>query len=503
MLQQKAGTYRGFRTAGIRFTEDLLEDLEYHRTEKFSATLPGVHAFDKAHIVMLTEEGLIPAHAGSEILRLVRSMEKQGMEAVRLDAQGGEHSLEYFVIRELGEDIGGWINLGRSSGDLGEVARRFALRDRILVAWHALNTFRAALIGLSERHVDVVFPAQTFLQYAQPTSFGHWFGMWVEVLTRHTDRLASLHARVNESPAGAGILTGSDLPLDRHRTAALLGFDRPLANTFDAVLSHDINLESQSTLAAIWNDLARLGDDLEQWLASDTKFVDVPDRFCDTSSVMPQKRNPMLPQFMKAQATKALAMLTSGFLAERGATGQPMLERNEPETLLWELFDALPGVTRDLTRLLEELTPNIARMREASIAGWANASDLTSLVVRRGGLSWRAAHQIVGITVRLTEERQISPDEVTSELLDEAAEAYLGRRLSLSEDDIRTALEPAESVAQRTVYGGAAPSAQEEIRDEQRRRLDTHEWALEEARGQLVTAAAILEEAIDGILSRA
>lgn len=500
MLQQPPESYRGYRTAGIRLREEPLPALDYHRTEHFNFTLDAVHAFDKAHVVMLIEGGFLDRSVGRTILQAVRRMEHIGVQRAREQAQGGEHSLEYYVTREHGEAVGGWINLARSSGDLGEVSRRISMRNYVVATLAALADFRGLTIELSERHQDVVYPAQTFLQHAQPTSLGHWFGMWAEVFARHTERLFQLYARLNESPAGAGILTGSDFPVDRDRTSALLGFDRPLRNTHDAIMSHDVSLETQSILAMIWNDLARLSDDLEHWLATDTRFISVPDRFCDTSSVMPQKRNPMLPQHIKRQAAKALGMLSSGYLSERGASGQAMLERFEPETQMWELFDVLPQIAGALSELLAALEPQHDRMLEAAITGWSTASDLASLIVRQSDLSWRTAHQIVGITVRLAEDRGIQVRDVTAELVDEAAVAYLDRRVDLTQVQVDDALNPTQSVSRRSVYGATAPSAQEAIRPVQGDILQADLAKIATMQQTLTAASASLESAIDQIL---
>ncbi|WP_275559114.1 lyase family protein [Streptomyces sp. 5-6(2022)] len=500
MLQQPPERYRGYRTAGIRMNEDLLEELSSHRTEKFGVTLEAVHAFDKAHIVMLIEQGLVNRSDGRQILEAIRRMERQGVWETRLHAQGGEHSCEQYLIQNLGEHIGGQINLGRSSGDLGEVSRRLTMRKKIIDALAALNGLRECLIGLSERHIDVVFPAQTFLQHAQPTSFGHWFGMWATALARDTDRLLGLIARVNQSPAGAGILTGSEFPISRHRTADLLGFDAPMSNTFDAIISHDVNLEAISVTGGVWCDFARLSDDVELWLSSDVQYVDVPDRFCDTSSVMPQKRNPSLPQQIKAQAVKATGAITSGFMAERGASGQPMMERFEAERLLWELLDDLVPLSKDLGLMLEALIPQSGRMLQAALDGWSTASDLAGLMVTSAGLSWRSAHQITGIVVRLSGERAISPAQVTSELIDEAAELYFGKPLALTPEAIADTIDPARSVQRRSVYGGPARAMQEGALAELRRGLKQDGAVLHRYQERISEAARQLEGAIDAIL---
>jgi argininosuccinate lyase len=502
LLQQPHTAYRGYRTAGIRLDEELLDELQFHRTEKFAVALDSIHAFDKAHVVMLIGQNLISGNDGRSILGQIRRMEAMGVAETRLLAQGGEHSCEQYLIQTLGEKIGGQINLGRSTGDLGEVSRRIMLRGKIIAAVEALNNLRKQLIELSARHVDVVLPAQTFLQHAQPTSLGHWIGMWATALGRNVKRLLSLYSRVNQSPAGAGILTGSDFPLDRHRTARFLGFDQTMSNTFDAIMSHDVSIEALSVVGIAWMDLARLADDLELWLSSDVRFIDVPDRFCDTSSVMAQKRNPSLPQQVKAQAAKAIGAVTMGFVAERGASGQPMLERLESERLLWELFDDLTPLGRNLGLMLDAMQPDVGRMRSAALDGWSTASDLTGLIVRKAGLSWRTAHQITGIVVRLSTKRGVSPGNLTPEIVNEAAQLYFGQSLILTRAEILDALDPACSVERRSGYGGPARIAQETAMEELCVELSHDLKVLEQHKEQLKDAARLLEDAIDDILAQ-
>ncbi len=248
MRQQKQEEYRGFRTAGIRLTEELVPSLVSHRSDLIQPRLYTIHMFDKAHVTMLTEEGLIPRSAGVAMLHALRKMEAQGVDQVRLRVQGGMHSGEQHLIRELGEAVGGWIHLGRSSGDLGEVAARLYMRDRLLEVMDRLAALRRILLDLAREHLNTVMPGFTHAQHAQPTTWGHMLLSWVSVLERDFDRLHSAFGRVNSSPAGGAILTGSDFNLNRHRAAELLGFSSVEKNTFDAVLSHDNYFEIMAAL---------------------------------------------------------------------------------------------------------------------------------------------------------------------------------------------------------------------------------------------------------------
>jgi len=458
--QQVSAEYRGFRTAGIRLTEEILPELESHRTEKLGDTLPAIHRFDKAHLVMLAEEGLIDAGAAAEMLRGLREMEREGVSEARYRVQGGMHSGEQYLIRALGEDVGGRIHLGRSSGDLGAVGRRIATRDHLLVTLEKINGFRTVLAELAPDHADVVMPGYTHTQNAQPTTFGHWMTMWLCVLGRDFDRLRACYERVNTSPAGAAILAGSEFPLNRARTARLLGFDAPVPHTMDAILSHDAEcLEAMSVLTILTADLARMADDLQLWFSSEFGFVDLPDRFCGTSSIMMQKRNPYFLEATKAVSEQAAGGLTTAFMVEKGSTGLPVAGRKLIEAALWQAFAGAQKRLDEACMVFRELTVNRERMLEVVRRYWAQGADVAGALVSEKGLPWRSAHQIVGILVRRGFERDIPPLDTTTEMLDEAAVEYFGKPVGLSPEALAAALDPRESVRRRTLYGGPAPEA--------------------------------------------
>jgi argininosuccinate lyase len=194
-------SYEGFRAAGGRLAEEPLPHLDFHRSNLLGESVFAIHAFDKAHAVMLTEEAIIPHATGAAMLRAFRRMEEDSVEQARSWADGGMHSGEHYLIKTLGEEIGGRLHLGRSSGDLIEVARRSVFRDHLHRLLNALGAARATLLGLAEVHVRTVMPGYTHGQHAQPTTFGHWAALFEEVFARDTARLLSFHVRLNRSPA--------------------------------------------------------------------------------------------------------------------------------------------------------------------------------------------------------------------------------------------------------------------------------------------------------------
>lgn len=494
-------SYQGFRGAGIRLKEEQVEHLQSHRTELLGDSLPAIHAFDKAHAVMLTEVGLLSREHGQAILRALRTMEERGVAETRIEVGGGMHSGEHYLVSELGTEIGGRVHIGRSSGDLIEVARRMTVRSHVMTLLDSLHRLRGALIELAAKHDLSVMPGYTHGQHAQPTTLGHWAAMMERSFARDCARLESLWQRLNLSPAGAAIMTGSDFALDRSRTCELLGFDAPLQNTMDAILSHDLEMEISAVYAVCGATLARIADDLFLWSTTEFAFVDIPDRFCGTSSIMPQKKNPDALEDVKSVAGRALAGVVSTVTAERGPTGFPILERRNTQDTLWAVGRDLGTKAGDLAEILSELTVFEDRMRRAAGSRWAQVTDVASAIVNATNLDWRTSHQVVGLFVRLNEEAGVTPENATLGSLDEAATQVTGRPSGLSPDSFADAMDAVAFVKRRTIYGGPSPEALAVYRGEAEAELTAgREW-LAAKREQVAAAEAALERAIDALLS--
>jgi argininosuccinate lyase len=498
MRRQHSSEYRGYRTPGIRLMEEPVA-LGEIRGANFAEMADAIHWFDKAHLVMLVEEELVSPRAGSAMLSALSELEPDRVLSERLRVGGGTHSGENYLIRRLGEDAGGQLHLGRSSGDLAEVGLRVTMRKRLLRILDALVSLRRAILPLSGEHRGTVMPGYTHGQQAQPTTYGHWLAMWAQVMARDFERFSQLYDRVNMSPAGAAILTGTDFPLNRHRTSELMGFTAPLPNTLDAIHSHDLQLEYSATLAVHAANMGRLADDILLWATSEFGFVRVPDRYCSTSSIMMQKRNPQAPQATKAIAAMATGAVTIACMSFKGSTGLPIHERGYVEGQLWSLSDEVSQSLGWWTDLLPALRVNADRMAEMAGAHWAQATDLAGALVRERNMGWRTAHQIVGILCRLAEERDLSPAEATPELLDEAAVEYLGEPVGLSQITITTALDARQFPARRTLYGGPGAEAVEAELAELHSQLEFDESSLSARRSGLAQATAVLDDAIEAI----
>jgi argininosuccinate lyase len=503
MLQQPSSEYRGFRTAGIRLREEMLPMLTRLTAGRITPMLHAIHAFDKAHAVMLVERGLLAREHGAAILRALREMEREGITQARTRVGGGTHSGEQYLIRALGEDVGGRLHLARSTGDLTSVAINVFQREKLLAVMEAVNRLRAVLLDLARAHADTVIPGYTFGQHAQPMTLAHLLLSWATTLARDFDRLHGAYRRVNESPAGGVIMVGSDFPIDRARTADLLGFDGLHENAADAILelTPDDTLDVASVLALLYHSLSRWADDLILWSTSEFHFLDIPDRFCNSSSIMMQKKNVVGPAEIKGAAAEALGTVVTGFQALKGPTGLPVQERYYALEQLWRVAD---NCVRDLgwfCELLPEAGVRRDFLREQAWRHWGTATDLAGALVRERDLPWRTAHQIVGILVRLCEERGLGPAEVTPGLLDEAATAYHGKPAGLGEPSIRSALDPRRFVEARDLRGGPAPTEARRQADLFAQRLVTDVRTVGEARGRIAAAAARLEAAVDAVIA--
>ena len=495
--------YRGFRTAGARLTEEPLGHLDFHRSNLLGESVGFIHAFDKAHAVMMTEAGMLSPAQGQAILGAFRTMEAEGMQAARQAADGGMHSGEHYLIQHLGDEVGGRLHLGRSSGDLIEVARRLTFKAHVHRLLHALSGVREALLDVAADHLDTVMPGYTHGQHAQPTTFAHWATMFEICFARDAARLLSFHQRLNRSPAGAAIMTGSDFPIDRSRTASLLGFDAPLDHTMDAILSHDLEMEYASVLAVLAQTLGRIADDLFLWSTTEFAMVELPDRYCGTSSIMPQKKNPDGLEDMKGLAAQSLGFLVTVFAAEKGPTGFPIMERRNSQAVLWDTGRGLAVRLESMGPLLRDV--QVRRDRMAALAGsnWAQATDLAAALVRAAGMDWRTAHQVVGVFVRECIAAGTAPMAARPADLDRTARGMGLQAPGLPAAVFDDAMSPAAFVGRRTMLGAPAPAAMAARVAAARTSLGQDSQVLAGFQRQAEAAAHALEQAIDAVLNGA
>lgn len=438
---------------GGRFTES---------TDAFVAAFTASVNFDQrmyrqdihgsiAHARMLARVGVLSETDCAAIV--------EGLETIRGEIERGEFewsialedvhmNIEARLTERIG-DAGKRLHTGRSRNDQVATDIRLYLRDAIDAILGEIRRLLGGLAKLALREADTIMPGFTHLQVAQPVTFGHHLLAWFEMVKRDHERLVDCRKRVNVMPLGAAALAGTSYPLDRQYTAQLLGFDAPCANSLDAVSDRDFAIEFTAAAAILMTHLSRMAEELVLWSSAQFDFVDLPDRFCTGSSIMPQKKNPDVPELVRGKVGRVnghlIALLTL-MKSQPLAYNKDNQEDKEP---LFDTVDTVLGCLQAFADMIPALRPQRDQMLESARRGFATATDLADYLVRKG-LPFRDAHEVVGKAVRLGVE--------TGRDLAEMALGELQQFSPLIEEDVFAVLALEGSVAARDVLGGTAPN---------------------------------------------
>ena len=357
------------------------------------------------------------------------------------------------VESRLGELIGpaaGRLHTARSRNDQVATDFRLYVRDTIDETDAALAAFQHALVERALEHAATVMPGFTHLQTAQPVTFGHHLLAYVEMAARDRGRFADARRRLNESPLGAAALAGTSFPIDRDATAKALGFDRPMANSLDAVSDRDFVLETLSAAAIASMHLSRFAEEIVIWTSPLVGLVRLSDKFTTGSSIMPQKRNPDAAELVRAKTGRVIGALTALLIVMKGLPLAYQKDMQEDKQGAMEAFAALSLAIRAMTGMVADLVPDEARMKAAAGEGYATATDLADWLVRTLKMPFRDAHHVTGRIVAMALEggRAVAPTAV----------ARRCRRSSRGSPPRRLGVLSVEaSVKSRTSYGGTAP----------------------------------------------
>jgi argininosuccinate lyase len=403
-----------------------------------------------AHANMLAHVGVLTSAERDAIVDGLQQIESEidaGQFAWSVQLEDVHMNIEARLIDRIG-DVGKKLHTGRSRNDQVATDIRLYLRDAIDAIRDALSALQSSLVDLAEREVDTILPGFTHLQPAQPVSFGHHMLAWFEMLQRDRERLADVRRRVNIMPLGAAALAGTSFPIDRAFTAKELEFDAPAANSLDAVSDRDFVIEFVSAAALIMMHLSRFSEELILWSSTQFGFVDLGDAYCTGSSIMPQKKNPDVPELVRGKAARVQGHLVALLTLMKG---QPLAYNKDNQEDKEPLFDTVDTVLDSLhvyRGMLDSLEVKREAMRAAASKGYTTATDLADALVRRG-VPFRDAHEIVGKAVRMAIDRDCDLSELNLESL---------RNLSGAIDaDLLASLTLEGSVAARDHIGGTAP----------------------------------------------
>ena len=419
----------------------------------------GLNLADMAHVLVLREQDIVPSEPARRLLQLLLEIHR-GIPADRFpyDPRFGDayNSRERFFIDRLGTDAG-WLHAGRPRREAGRVAMRLCVRDMTTGLTADAAGFAQAVAGQAERHAEVVMPDQTYLQQAQPSTFGHYLLTFAYPALRDAERLLQEDDWVNRSPGGAGCVNGSRLTLDRERTAELLGFGAVIEHTRDAMWQTDGLVALLADAAGLVSNLSKLAEDLEIWDSQEFDFVQLAKPYTRSSILMPQKKNPYALAIVRG-AGGVLTGRLSGFLA---VVKTPSARSDNLIFAYGEVPRALElagRVSRLLRGVVDTLEVHPDRMWASLEVGFSQATDLAEFVMESCGVDYRTAYLIVGDAVQRAAADGLRGIDLTGEMLDRAAEERIGRPLGLAGKDLTEVLDPRAIVMTRTSPGGAAPA---------------------------------------------
>ncbi len=439
----------GGRLSSVR--EDVAEFTSSRKDDE--RLISAVMDINKAHIAMLIEQKIIRTQEGAKILSALQKLTNQPLD---LAAEDVHMAVEEAVLKEMGPEAGGNLHIAKSRNDQVATAIRMQLRTELLALMLKLVHMEETLLENAAKHVDTIILEYTHLQAAQPVTFAHYLLSYVQALGRDLDRLRSVYSRVNLCPLGAGALATTSFPINRNRTAELLGFDAVLENSIDAVGSRDFILETQSALTLLAVNLSRLAEDLIVWSSQEFGTIELPDDFTSTSSIMPQKKNPEALEVIRARASHALGDFVVSAAAIKGLPTVYNLDFQEVTPKLWASVDNLSSSLQIFTELILNLKVS-QNVESKAVRGFVGATELANLLVRKYKVAFRTSHKIVGAAVKLLINSKKTLLDATPELLQKVAWESAEVKLSVRMEDIVDCTSPCKLVETHKIIGGPSP----------------------------------------------
>ncbi|NHN33906.1 argininosuccinate lyase [Paenibacillus agricola] len=421
-------------TASILFDKELAE-------EDIAGSL--------AHVTMLGKCGILPLEDVGKIkggLLKVQSKIRLGEMEFTVGDEDIHMNIEKALIEEVGP-VGGKLHTGRSRNDQVATDMHLYLRKRVVEFVGLLNTLQEALIGQASQNLDTIVPGYTHLQRAQPILFAHHLMAYVSMFQRDIERLQDSYKRINVLPLGAGALAGTTFPIDRHFVAEQLGFDGVYENSLDAVSDRDFIIEFLSNASMIMMHLSRFSEEMILWSSTEFRFIELDDAFCTGSSIMPQKKNPDVPELVRGKTGRVYGNLFGLLTVLKSLPLAYNKDMQEDKEGMFDTVRTLQGALQLYAPMVSTMKVNKERMRQAVNQDFSNATDIADYLVNKG-LPFRQAHEVIGKTVLYCIQNE-------KFLLDLKLEEY-HQFSELFEADIYAVLQPEQVVNARNVYGGTA-----------------------------------------------
>ncbi|WP_416150540.1 argininosuccinate lyase [Salipaludibacillus sp. HK11] len=409
-----------------------------------------------AHVNMLATTGTLTKEEAGEIskgLKIVQQKLEEGKLAFSIEHEDIHMNIEKFLIDEIGP-LGGKLHTGRSRNDQVATDMHLYLKKHTEDIIELVEATQQAVLNLSSEHVDTILPGYTHLQRAQPISFAHHLLTYFWMLQRDKERLFDSLKRVSGSPLGAGALAGTTFPIDRHQVAKELGFDYVYPNSMDAVSDRDFILEFMSASSIMMMHISRLAEELVIWSSQEFQFIELDDSFCTGSSIMPQKKNPDVPELLRAKTGRVYGNLMGLLTVLKGLPLAYNKDMQEDKEGMFDTVETLEASLMMLAPMIETMTVKKDNMKKAVSEDYSNATDIADYLVTKG-VPFRQSHEIIGKIVLYGIDNGKFLLDLTMEEYKKFSDHF--------EEDIYSVLAPEQVVANRHSYGG---TSQQQVREQ-------------------------------------
>ncbi|MFK7865526.1 MAG: argininosuccinate lyase [Pseudohongiellaceae bacterium] len=457
---------------------------------------------DRAHVLMLAEQGIITQAELGTIVKAIQDLDVETMRSA--DYDGSVEDLFFYIQREIATgcgdpDVAGKLHTARSRNDIDVTIYRLFLRKQALQLIESCEDLRKVFINLAAKHHDALMPAYTHTQPAQPTTVAHYILAMIENVSRDITRLQRAYENMNHCPLGACAITTTGFPIDRHRVAELLGFDGPTRNSYGSIASVDYFTELLGVTSTLLINIGKFSQEFLLMAMMEFNVIRLPDGYVQASSIMPQKRNPVAIEHVRAIASKALGQ-TLGVLTSVHNT--PFGDINDVEDDLQPLnFAAIRDATRAVSLLGHSLGAaefNLDLLKDRAESNFITVTELADVIVRKEKLPFSVAHKIVALCVKQATEKNSA---ISFSMLQTAARQELDRDLEMLESEFTNSLSAENFVAVRTIYGGPSPvETKLALAEQKKAEAQGQEW-LRNARQLLNDAEDNLQTTIDHVLS--
>jgi len=416
-----------------------------------------------AHTTMLKEQGIIAAVDADKIIKSLKELESEGINSLIFDSSAEDihMALENYVTSKIGE-VAGFMHTGKSRNDQVATDLRLILKEEIEEIENDILNFIEIILEMASNHTETVMVGYTHLQHAQPTTFAHHLMAYANEIKRDFERIVDAKKRVDICPLGAAAMTGTGFPINRDRTAELLGFSRVMENSMDAVSSRDFMAETVFALAMLASNLSKISEEMIIWSSYEFRLIEISDEYSSTSSIMPQKKNPDVAEISRSKTAVLYGELMTILTILKALPHSYNRDLQEVTPHLWNAVDTTRSMLNITCNMLSTMSFNVERGMELAMANFSTATELADLMVSEKNLPFRIAHQIVGRTVTEAISQEMRPENIDTKFLDQIAVEINGSPLGIRADLVKKALDPYEIIKTRDVKGGPSPKAVKE-----------------------------------------